>query len=139
MTILALLFFGLNLSAQIWLGESPDKPERHYTHLVIYQTLESYTRISGGLASPSRRWETKTALFESEQAAFDWLNSPEWGMSDDKVKKVRLNEGELIGLYDLRTAEQIPLVLKTEKKKQERKVEVVTEADEWEDSEFIKQ
>lgn len=142
-TFVLLTVFSCTCLAQIWQPSIPVYNET-YTHLVIYKTLEDRMRMSNGSAWTEKEWETRSVLFSSEEEAFAWLNesSERWFSSIDsaaKQKTVRIDEGNLIGLYDLRTAKEIKLKLKTEKKRQERKVEVITEADEWEDVEFIKQ
>lgn len=136
LTILA-LFALTNCFGQSWFPPQPST--KTYTHLIIYQKQNNRLLISGGIASPGRQWETSTAIFESEASAMEWLNTSSRWVFNDKQKMVMLSEGELIGFYDLRTATKIELVLRAEKKRQERKVEVVTEADEWEDYFYEKQ
>jgi len=79
------------------------------------------------MASPSKRWKTKSVVFESEKELFNFLNSSDYLGSEKK--DVRLKEWQIVGIWNLQSSEKITIKLKSETVKKEK--EVVIESEEW--------
>mgnify|MGYP006908207970 CR=1 FL=1 len=107
---------------------SEDSVEINY--LLVYKSLEDDLYINNGVASPRKKWVTHFRSFESEKDLFDYLNYANLKFFfDEERKDVRISADQIIGIWDLTTAEKIAVVLRQKKMRKER--EVVIEAEEW--------
>jgi len=107
--------------------ENESQPEINPSYLLVYQVHEDYMLFSGGMASSSKRWKTKSVVFESEKELFNFLNSSDYLGSEKK--DVRLKEWQIVGIWNLQSSEKITIKLKSETVKKEK--EVVIESEEW--------
>lgn len=111
------------------LFEYKSKPEIKPFYLLVYQSFEDFLHVSGGAASASKRWKTKSVVFESEKELFDFLNYSDNLYLGGERKYTRLRESQIVGIWDLQSAEKIKIKLKSETIKKEK--EVIIESEEW--------
>ena len=122
-----ILLTSLVANAQYQSTGPNNKPKELYTHVVIYRTWEGHMQQSGDLTSVDYGWVTKVQEFHSLKETMGWLSYKENWVGNTSRMIVRLTENELIAIYDLSTAKEIKVKLKTEEKSLPKRVEIQSE------------
>jgi hypothetical protein len=107
-----------------WSIPQPDNaPKQNYGAIIIYRQWEQHMVQHGDNMGIEYGWSYKFEGFGSVKEAVAWLNTNDWSGKP----ATRLEENELIGIYDLSTSKKIDVVLKTEEKSIPKHVEVQEE------------
>lgn len=136
LTAVALLIICSNLSAQLYSANGPDYSieKENFTHIIIMRQWENTFHQNGFTASMQEGWTTSIKGFHSLDELIAWLNyiDPFSGKP-----AVRINQSELIKIYDLSAAKEIKIKLQTEEKSLPKRVEI--QAEKWTEQKYVLQ
>lgn len=105
-----------NYKAQSYTIPTPkNKEKKSYNYILVYRKWEASPRYVNGMSFQYYDWITRTIGFENWDELIKWLNSSDY-ISFNGEKQVRINEDELIAIYDLTKAEKINVKLIIEEK-----------------------
>ena len=99
-------------------------PKVKYTHILIYRTWHDWNN--------PEQWTYTTLSFTSLEKLTNWLNTPYWGKD---YPDVRINQNELVLIYDLIKSSEIKVKLKSEKKVKPK--EIIIEEETWTEKQYI--
>jgi hypothetical protein len=135
--LLFLVIYSANIEAQWTLGGTrKDAPKIQYSYVVIYRNWESVSKSKGDSMWYENEWVTKTQGFEKWHELITWMNSSGNHWSNQLNRKfTRIDEDELIAIYDLTKAEKIRLKFESVQETLPRRV--VREEEKWTDNEWI--
>lgn len=117
--LLVLLIILLGFSFGQWYNEALEEPDLsiskpQYEYVVFWQKWDDashYMWVDG--SQPKSKWEYHSKGFESLDGMLKWLNSSDWYYPEQK--RVRLNDNQIIAIYDLTRAKKVHLkIVKTE-------------------------
>ena len=103
---------------QTWTFETdkPDLtiPKPHYEYVIFWRTWDSSIYSMAGMEINTKypNWDYHSQGYENLEGLLKWLNSTNW-YGDQK--RIRLNDNQIIAVYDLTRAKKIKLqIVKTE-------------------------
>ncbi len=136
------IFFLLAITvstAQIDFGDKPNnEPKEQYNFIVVYRNWQQVSTSRGDYLTWGYSWVTKIEGFETWAKLTEWLNSDNvyyWEIP--QKKSTRLNEDELIAVYDLTKAQPIKLRFKVRNMVLPKRIEV--QETKWMDTEWVEE